>query len=105
MKTKFLLYGILLVLYIPFFSQHNLLYADDGYELWMKYRKIEDTNRLAEYQQSIKSVTIKGQTQTSLKNISSGFIMSPGIIKQNREELSGTNFAIDTIWAPIMLNR
>ncbi len=64
MKTKYFLYGMLLVLCIPFFSQHNPLYADDGYELWMKYKKIEDANRLAEYQKSITSVIVKGQTKT-----------------------------------------
>ena len=64
MKTKYFLYGMLLVLCIPFFSQCNLLYADDGYDLWMKYKKTEDANRLAEYQQSITSVIVEGRTET-----------------------------------------
>jgi alpha-glucuronidase len=64
MKTRYFLYSMLLVLCIPFFNQHKPLYADDGYELWMKYKKIENANRLTEYQQSISSVIIEGQTQT-----------------------------------------
>ncbi len=64
MKTKSFLYNMLLVLCITLFCRHNLLYADDGYELWMKYKKIEDANRLAEYQQSITSVIVEGRTET-----------------------------------------
>ncbi len=42
----------------------NYLYADDGYDLWLKYNKISDAQKLAEYQAAITSVVIQGDSPT-----------------------------------------
>jgi alpha-glucuronidase len=39
--------------------------ADDGYELWLKYNKVEDPQKLSQYQKAISSVVITGKTATS----------------------------------------
>ncbi len=54
----------LIILFILLFSQHNIILADDGYELWMKYEKIDDAVRLVEYQKTISSIVVTGQSQT-----------------------------------------
>jgi alpha-glucuronidase len=64
MQLKRFCYCVLLVLFILLYSQHNLILADDGYELWMKYKKIDDTSQLAEYQGTISSIIVTGQSQT-----------------------------------------
>ena len=64
MQTKYSTYYVLLAVCGLFCCGHNLSYADDGYELWMKYNQIEDAARLAEYQQTIISITVEGQIQT-----------------------------------------
>ncbi len=58
LKTK-LLPIILLVL---FFSRQAP--ADDGYELWLKYRKIDDEHLLKQYRQAVACVTIAGESET-----------------------------------------
>jgi alpha-glucuronidase len=57
-------YYALLAICTLFFCGHKSSYADDGYELWTKYNKIENATRLAEYQQAVVSVTVEGRTQT-----------------------------------------
>jgi alpha-glucuronidase len=42
----------------------NKLYADDGYDLWLKYNKIEDAQKLADYQAAISSVFVQGDSPT-----------------------------------------
>ena len=38
--------------------------ADDGYELWMSYRKLDNTARLREYRQVLSSVIIQSDSET-----------------------------------------
>ncbi len=64
MKSEYSFYHVLLIFCTLLYAQHNLIFADDGYDLWMKYNKIEDTAQLAEYQQTISSISVKGQTET-----------------------------------------
>jgi alpha-glucuronidase len=47
---------------MPFFC--TKLAADDGYNLWLKYPKVEDKERLMEYRQTISSVTMSGKSKT-----------------------------------------
>ena len=53
---------IIAVLFI-FFS-NNILNADDGYNLWMKYKKIDDVTKLNEYQHTITNIIIPGNSST-----------------------------------------
>ncbi len=39
-------------------------FADDGYTLWMKYKRIEDQERLTEYRQAISAVIVSGTSAT-----------------------------------------
>jgi len=39
-------------------------FAEDGYNLWLKYQKVENENRLQEYRQVILSVSVPGKSQT-----------------------------------------
>jgi len=64
MQPKYATPYVLLVMCILSYCGHNLTFADDGYELWMKYNKIEDAALLAEYQQAISTVIVEGQTKT-----------------------------------------
>ena len=65
MLLKQSFYRIILIFLIILFCRHNLILADDGYELWMKYRKIDDANQLNEYQKAISSVVVIGKSRTS----------------------------------------
>lgn len=38
---------------------------EDGYELWLRYRRITDADRLAQYRQAIGSVAIPGTSETT----------------------------------------
>jgi alpha-glucuronidase len=38
--------------------------ADDGYKLWMSYKKLDDAKTLEEYKQVFSSVVIEGQSET-----------------------------------------
>ncbi len=60
---KYLLKNILFVLCIvaPVCS---IASADDGYDLWMSYRKLDDATILKEYQQAFSSIVIQGQSET-----------------------------------------
>ena len=42
----------------------NFNYADDGYELWLKYNLISDKHQLEEYKDLITGVIIKGNSKT-----------------------------------------
>jgi alpha-glucuronidase len=39
--------------------------GEDGYELWLRYRKVEDPERLAQYRESIHSATVLGNNDTA----------------------------------------
>ncbi len=38
--------------------------ADDGYKLWMSYKKLDDATILKEYQQAFSSIVVQGQSET-----------------------------------------
>jgi alpha-glucuronidase len=57
-------YRVILVFFVLLFCRHNLVLADDGYELWMKYKKINDANLLNEYQKTISSIVVIGKSRT-----------------------------------------
>lgn len=57
-KTKILL-GILLILRFSLEAP-----ADDGYELWLKYRKINDEHLLKRYREAIACVIVPGESET-----------------------------------------
>lgn len=38
--------------------------ADDGHELWLKYRRIDDVLLLKEYQEAVPSVVVSGESET-----------------------------------------
>ena len=38
--------------------------ADDGYQLWLKYQRIDDRNLIIKYQQTISSVAVTGTSKT-----------------------------------------
>jgi len=39
--------------------------AEDGYELWLRYRPVDNTERLAQYRQAISSVAVPGTSATA----------------------------------------
>ncbi len=58
MKNIFFSIIILLIVFV------NFNYADDGYELWLKYKLVSDTHLLEEYRDLIKGVIIQGNSST-----------------------------------------
>ena len=57
-KTK----ALPVILLVLFFSWEAP--ADDGYELWLKYRKINDEHLLKEYREAIACVIVPGESKT-----------------------------------------
>jgi alpha-glucuronidase len=39
--------------------------GEDGYELWLRYRPVDDAERLAQYRTAISSVTVPGKSATA----------------------------------------
>ena len=64
MQTKYSIYYVTLVLCALFCCGHNPTLADDGYELWMKYNKIENPGLLADYQKKISTIIVEGDSET-----------------------------------------
>ena len=60
MRTSNSFRYFLFVLCIMMVSRQGLSRADDGYRLWMKYDKITDQAKLAEYQKLISSIIVDG---------------------------------------------
>lgn len=63
MKLKFRSISILLICATLFFPDSTLL-ADDGYNLWMGYKQIEDKELLKHYQHAISSLLVSGKSET-----------------------------------------
>ncbi len=61
MKRKFFPKITVLTLFIILFAGINLTYADDGYDLWLKYNKVSDAQKLAQYQAAISSCYCAGR--------------------------------------------
>jgi alpha-glucuronidase len=70
----------LLFLFIILSSLCTTALADDGYKLWLKYPKVDNRDRLMEYQQTISSIVVTGKSNTcriicdELKNGLSGLL-------------------------------
>jgi Glycosyl hydrolase family 67 N-terminus/Glycosyl hydrolase family 10 len=56
--------GFLLSFFMVILLFHISASADDGYQLWLKYHRIDDKNLLQKYQQIISSVAITGDSKT-----------------------------------------
>ena len=54
-----------LILFVLFLTAFNIVYADDGYELWLKYKRVSNEQLLEKYGLLIKAVMIKGESQTA----------------------------------------
>ncbi len=64
MKNKIIYKIILFILFTLLNTHYNAVFADDGYELWLKYKKIDDAEKLKEYQQGVSSIIVEGDTET-----------------------------------------
>ena len=64
MKPTYMIKIVILALSLTLFAGAGKIYADDGYGLWLKYNKIDDAQKLADYQATISSVVIQGDSQT-----------------------------------------
>jgi alpha-glucuronidase len=64
MKYDFLHRTFLLFLFVTLSLHFRTALADDGYNLWLKYPKVDDKGRLKEYQQTISSIIISGKSTT-----------------------------------------
>lgn len=62
MKQKKMFKIAMLAFIILLCGSINHLYADDGYDLWLKYNKVTDAQKLAQYQAAITSVVIQGDS-------------------------------------------
>ena len=52
------------LLFVLFLFVFVKTYAEDGYELWLRYKPVSDVKRLSEYQKQIKSLAVLGNTAT-----------------------------------------
>jgi alpha-glucuronidase len=64
MQTKYSIYHATLIACALLCCGNNPKLADDGYELWMKYNKIENTGLLADYQKKISTIIVEGESET-----------------------------------------
>jgi alpha-glucuronidase len=55
---------LILFLFVTLSSLCQTAFADDGYNLWLKYPKVDDKERLKEYRQTISSIIISGKSNT-----------------------------------------
>ena len=62
-KNHSILIAIFLT-FILFFSNSYKIIAEDGYDLWLRYKKIENAGLLKNYQSQMKNVVIKSETAT-----------------------------------------
>jgi alpha-glucuronidase len=54
----------ILLLFMTLTSLCKPLYADDGYNLWLKYPEVNDSERLKEYRQIISSIIVSSESRT-----------------------------------------
>jgi alpha-glucuronidase len=64
MQFRFLFKHWIFVFGIFLLAWNNPIKADDGYDLWLKYTKVEDAAKLAEYQQAVTSIVVSGKSDT-----------------------------------------
>jgi alpha-glucuronidase len=64
METAVARKNVFLLVCAALFSFAGSLYSDDGYTLWLKYKKVDSKERLNEYHRAISDVIVFGQSQT-----------------------------------------
>jgi alpha-glucuronidase len=52
------------LLFLIFLFLFTKLHAEDGYDLWLRYKPVTNAQRLSEYQKQIKAIAIFGNSQT-----------------------------------------
>jgi len=40
--------------------------SEDGYELWLRYRQVDNPDRLAQYRQAISGVVVLGTSESTI---------------------------------------
>ena len=70
MKKNHSILIVIFLTFILFFSNSYKIKAEDGYDLWLRYKKIENPDLLKNYQSQLKNVVIKSETATfkAIKN-------------------------------------
>lgn len=70
MKNNHSILIAIFLTFILFFSNSYKIKAEDGYDLWLRYKKIENPDLLKNYQSQLKNVVIKSETATfkAIKN-------------------------------------
>src|SRR5689334_10110903 len=95
----------IIVLYL-FLIVSSLLHAEDGYELWLRYKPVSDAATLAGYKQKITAVQLNGNSPTLQVIKEELSIALPGLLKssvpfvsdiKNGSILIGTPSASSTI--------
>jgi alpha-glucuronidase len=61
MKKNYYTTIFFIIVFLPFFS----CTAEDGYRLWLRYDKIQNEQRLSEYQKAIQAIVIQGNSETT----------------------------------------
>jgi alpha-glucuronidase len=64
MKYPFFVFIHLLIISSLLFCKKEKTGTDDGYELWMKYTAVSDSNMLNRYRHTISSIILKGESET-----------------------------------------
>ncbi|MGA7160711.1 MAG: alpha-glucuronidase family glycosyl hydrolase [Bacteroidota bacterium] len=64
MKQTFLFIYAFPVILLALFSVPDIAFPDDGYTLWMKYKKLDNEERLTEYQHAISTVIVSDTSAT-----------------------------------------
>jgi alpha-glucuronidase len=52
------------ILWAVLFSFYGIAFADDGYQLWLKYPRVDDEERLKDYQRMISAIDVPGGSET-----------------------------------------
>lgn len=70
MKNNHSILIAIFLTFVLFFSNSYKIKAEDGYDLWLRYKKIENPDLLKNYQSQLKNVVIKSETATfkAIKN-------------------------------------
>lgn len=70
MKNNHSILIAIFLTFVLFFSNSYKIKAEDGYDLWLRYKKIENPDLLKNYQSQLRNVVIKSETATfkAIKN-------------------------------------
>ena len=64
MKQQSVSSNTISLLFLFLFSIAGTALSDDGYTLWMNYKKVDDEKRLSEYQNAIQTIIVSGTSET-----------------------------------------